>query len=67
VFVLAVVPALSVGVHKFGLFLTELSSKTQAAAAEASSIAEVYLCNKSLLFSLMKYRKIMLLIKSLNQ
>ncbi|XP_030939639.1 ABC transporter B family member 25-like [Quercus lobata] len=39
-FVLAVVPALSVGVHKFGLFLTELSSKTQAAAAEASSIAE---------------------------
>ncbi|KAK7843064.1 abc transporter b family member 27 [Quercus suber] len=39
-FVLAVVPALSVAVHKFGLFLTELSSKTQAAAAEASSIAE---------------------------
>nr|POE53993.1 abc transporter b family member 25 [Quercus suber] len=39
-FVLAVVPAFSVAVHKFGLFLTELSSKTQAAAAEASSIAE---------------------------
>ncbi|KAK9996271.1 hypothetical protein SO802_020957 [Lithocarpus litseifolius] len=39
-FVLAVVPALSVAVCKFGLFLTELSSKTQAAAAEASSIAE---------------------------
>ncbi|KAK4567981.1 hypothetical protein RGQ29_003657 [Quercus rubra] len=39
-FVLAVVPALSVAVCKFGLFLTVLSSKTQAAAAEASSIAE---------------------------
>ncbi|KAM4114773.1 hypothetical protein ACJW30_04G094600 [Castanea mollissima] len=37
-FVLAVVPALSVAVRKFGL--TELSSKTQAAAPEASSIAE---------------------------
>ncbi|KAL4633438.1 hypothetical protein ACB092_04G122900 [Castanea dentata] len=37
-FVLAVVPALAVAVRKFGL--TELSSKTQAAAPEASSIAE---------------------------
>lgn len=37
---LAVVPPISVGVRKFGRFLRELSHKTQAAAAAASSIAE---------------------------
>ncbi|KAK4257268.1 hypothetical protein QN277_006878 [Acacia crassicarpa] len=37
---LAVVPAISVAVRKFGRFLRELSHKTQAAAAVASSIAE---------------------------
>ena len=40
---LAVVPAISVGVRKFGRFLRELSHKTQAAAAAAASIAEVCL------------------------
>ncbi|XP_057517346.1 ABC transporter B family member 25 [Amaranthus tricolor] len=37
---LVVVPPISVGVRKFGRFLRELSHKTQAAAAAASSIAE---------------------------
>lgn len=37
---LAIVPAISVAVRKFGRFLRELSHKTQAAAAVASSIAE---------------------------
>ncbi|KAG0464607.1 hypothetical protein HPP92_018771 [Vanilla planifolia] len=37
---LAVVPAISVAVRKFGRFLRELSHKTQAAAAVAASIAE---------------------------
>ncbi|KAL9326342.1 hypothetical protein ACSQ67_006987 [Phaseolus vulgaris] len=37
---LAVVPVLSVAVRKFGRYLRELSHKTQAAAALASSIAE---------------------------
>ncbi|KAL2479145.1 ABC transporter B family member 27 [Forsythia ovata] len=37
---LIVVPAVSVGVKKFGRYLRELSHKTQAAAAVASSIAE---------------------------
>ncbi|XP_047329698.1 ABC transporter B family member 25 [Impatiens glandulifera] len=37
---LAVVPAISVSVRQFGRFLRELSHKTQAAAAVASSIAE---------------------------
>lgn len=37
---LAVVPAISVAVRKFGRFLRELSHKTQAAAATAASIAE---------------------------
>ncbi|RDX76909.1 ABC transporter B family member 25, partial [Mucuna pruriens] len=37
---LAVVPILSVAVRKFGRYLRELSHKTQAAAAVASSIAE---------------------------
>ncbi|KAG9439067.1 hypothetical protein H6P81_019232 [Aristolochia fimbriata] len=37
---LAVVPAISVAVRKFGRFLRDLSHKTQAAAAVASSIAE---------------------------
>ncbi|CAJ1944217.1 unnamed protein product [Sphenostylis stenocarpa] len=37
---LAVVPLLSVAVRKFGRYLRELSHKTQAAAAVASSIAE---------------------------
>lgn len=49
---LAVVPAISVAVRQFGRFLRELSSKTQAAAAAASSIAEVRLCSKSLIFHL---------------
>ena len=40
---LAVVPVLSVAVRKFGRYLRELSHKTQAAAAVASSIAEVCL------------------------
>lgn len=38
---LAVVPLISVAVRQFGRFLRELSHKTQAAAAVASSIAEV--------------------------
>ncbi|CAN6477131.1 unnamed protein product [Victoria cruziana] len=37
---LAVVPAISVAVKKFGRYLRELSHKTQAAAALAASIAE---------------------------
>ncbi|CAL5198476.1 unnamed protein product [Lathyrus oleraceus] len=37
---LAVVPVISAGVRRFGRFLRELSNKTQAAAAVASSIAE---------------------------
>ncbi|XP_074277730.1 ABC transporter B family member 25 [Silene latifolia] len=37
---LVVVPPISVAVRKFGRFLRELSHKTQAAAAAASSIAE---------------------------
>ncbi|GAA0163778.1 ATP-binding cassette [Lithospermum erythrorhizon] len=37
---LVVVPAISIGVRKFGRYLRELSHKTQAAAAVASSIAE---------------------------
>nr|BAX39015.1 half-size ABC transporter [Fagopyrum esculentum] len=37
---LAVVPAISVAVRSFGRYLRELSHKTQAAAAAASSIAE---------------------------
>ncbi|GAB2220902.1 hypothetical protein Droror1_Dr00012060 [Drosera rotundifolia] len=37
---LAVVPAISIAVRKFGRFLRELSHKTQAAAAAAASIAE---------------------------
>lgn len=37
---LAIVPAISVAVRKFGRFLRELSHKTQAAAALAASIAE---------------------------
>ncbi|KAF3438048.1 hypothetical protein FNV43_RR20804 [Rhamnella rubrinervis] len=37
---LAVVPAISVAVRKFGRFLRDLSHKTQAAAAAAASIAE---------------------------
>ncbi|XP_042502280.1 ABC transporter B family member 25 [Macadamia integrifolia] len=37
---LAVVPAISVAVRKFGRFLRELSHKTQSAAAVAASIAE---------------------------
>ncbi|XP_015883230.3 ABC transporter B family member 25 [Ziziphus jujuba] len=36
----AVVPAISVAVRKFGQFLRDLSHKTQAAAAVAASIAE---------------------------
>ncbi|KAK1575869.1 hypothetical protein Q3G72_009013 [Acer saccharum] len=37
---LAVVPVISVAVRKFGRFVRELSHKTQAAAAQAASIAE---------------------------
>ncbi|XP_052179671.1 ABC transporter B family member 25-like isoform X1 [Diospyros lotus] len=37
---LVVVPAISIAVRKFGRFLRDLSHKTQAAAAVASSIAE---------------------------
>lgn len=37
---LAIVPAISVAVRTFGRFIRELSNKTQAAAALASSIAE---------------------------
>lgn len=38
---LAVVPVISVAVRRFGRYMRELSHKTQAAAAVASSIAEV--------------------------
>lgn len=41
VLALAIVPAISVAVRTFGRFIRELSNKTQAAAALASSIAEV--------------------------
>lgn len=44
---LAVVPVLSVAVRKFGRYLRELSHKTQAAAALASSIAEVCLIHQT--------------------
>ena len=38
---LVIVPVISVAVRRFGRFLRELSHQTQAAAAVASSIAEV--------------------------
>lgn len=41
VLALVIVPVISVAVRKFGRFLRELSHQTQAAAAVASSIAEV--------------------------
>lgn len=43
VLALAVVPPTFIAVRKFGSFLRDLSHKTQAAAAEAASIAEVLL------------------------
>lgn len=45
VLALVVVPAISVAVNQFGRFLREISHKTQAAAAAAASIAEVYSFN----------------------
>ena len=45
---LVIVPVISVAVRKFGRFLRELSHQTQAAAAVASSIAEV--CISVILF-----------------
>lgn len=42
---LVVVPAISVAVSQFSRFLREISHKTQAAAAAAASIAEVYFFN----------------------
>lgn len=39
---LVVVPGISIAVRKFGRYLRELSHKTQAAAAVAASIAEVF-------------------------
>ena len=45
---LVIVPVISVAVRKFGRFLRELSHQTQAAAAVASSIAEV--CISDVLF-----------------
>lgn len=44
---LVVVPVISVGVRTFGRYLRELSHQTQAAAAVASSIAEVQLIRTS--------------------
>jgi hypothetical protein len=41
VLALVIVPVISIAVRKFGRFLRELSHQTQAAAAVASSIAEV--------------------------
>lgn len=41
VYAMIFVPPISVGVRLFGRFVRELSHKTQAAAAAASSIAEV--------------------------
>ena len=41
VLALAVVPVISVAARKFGYHLRELSNTTQAAAAEASSMAQV--------------------------
>ncbi|XP_019166956.1 PREDICTED: ABC transporter B family member 27-like [Ipomoea nil] len=38
---LVVVPAISIAMRRFGLYMRELSHKTQAAAAVASSVAEV--------------------------
>ena len=38
---MVVVPPISIAVRKFGRFLRDLAHKTQAAAAAASSIAEV--------------------------
>jgi hypothetical protein len=43
VLALVVVPVMSVAVRAFGRYLRELSHQTQAAAAVASSIAEVQL------------------------
>nr|GMD37523.1 ABC transporter B family member 25-like [Ipomoea batatas] len=37
---LVVVPAISIGIRRFGQYMRELSHKTQAAAAMASSVAE---------------------------
>lgn len=45
VLALVVVPAISVAVSQFGRFLREISHQTQAAAASAASIAEVYFFN----------------------
>lgn len=54
---LAVVPVISVAVRRFGRFLRELSHKTQAAAAVASSIAEVCLSVETVVF-IPPYRKV---------
>lgn len=48
---LLVVPVISIAVRQFGRYLRELSHKTQAAAAVASSIAEVSLNNFLHLFN----------------
>jgi hypothetical protein len=50
VLALAVVPAISIAVQKFGRYLRELSHSTQAAAAMAASIAEV--CEQNINFIL---------------
>lgn len=47
-----IVPAISVAVRKFGRYLRELSHRTQAAAAVASSIAEVCLLNHAKLLKI---------------
>lgn len=43
VLALVVVPVISIAVRQYGRYVRELSHKTQAAAAVASSIAEVSL------------------------
>lgn len=53
VLALAVVPVISVAVRQFGRYLRELSHKTQAAAAVASSIAEVSLYHFNLVWGFM--------------
>lgn len=53
---LAIVPAISVAVRKFGRFLRELSHKTQAAAALAASIAEVCPCHYNFDFHVLALR-----------
>lgn len=58
-------PAISIGVRQFGRFLRGLSYKTQAAAAAAASIAEVYLFPENI-YSIYKLVKKFMLVNCIK-